>query len=335
MHKKATKPLVSICCITYNHANYIKDAINGFLNQQTNFPIEIIIHDDASTDGTANIVRTYQERYPQLIKSILQSENQYSTRGFGFFANVLAEAQGKYIALCEGDDYWTDESKLQKQVDYLESNHDYAICFHKVKLLEDGHFKADYITNVPASISTINDLAWGNYIHTCSCMFRNRGIKGIGPGFSESPLGDYYLHMMNAQSGKIFQIDSVMAVYRLHRDSVWSNSNYLDSVVKTLKARHCILADLSYTQSLARRNLVDGSIELALFLRKNCAGKETKGYIMSLNSEEYISRLLERLQDSTSKIEDANKKFVSIKFLFSRLVVALKSRASHLLDKYI
>ena len=132
-----SSPLLSICCITYNHENFIRQALDGCLMQQTNFPIEIIIHDDASTDNTANIIREYQGKHPHLIKTILQRENQYSAMGFGFISNVFKEAQGKYIALCEGDDYWTDPLKLQKQVDFLEANPDFAICFHNAVVINE------------------------------------------------------------------------------------------------------------------------------------------------------------------------------------------------------
>ena len=117
-------PLVSIDCITYNHKQYIRDAIEGFLMQITNFPVEILIHDDASTDGTAEIIREYEKQYPWLIKPVYQTENQYSKHNSFISISKIqyGRALGKYIAFCEGDDYWTDHYKLQKQVDFLESN---------------------------------------------------------------------------------------------------------------------------------------------------------------------------------------------------------------------
>ena len=117
-------PLVSINCITYNHKQYIRDAIEGFLMQITNFPVEILIHDDASTDGTVEIIREYEKQYPWLIKPVYQTENQYSKHNSFISISKIqyGRALGKYIAFCEGDDYWTDHYKLQKQVDFLESN---------------------------------------------------------------------------------------------------------------------------------------------------------------------------------------------------------------------
>ena len=133
-------PLVSISCITYNHEPYIVQALNGFLMQKTSFPFEVLVHDDASTDRTADIIREYEKKFPKLIKPIYQKENQYS-KGFTSVTATwnVPRAQGKYIALCEGDDYWIDENKLQMQVDFLEKNPEYTMCFHNaIEHYEDG-----------------------------------------------------------------------------------------------------------------------------------------------------------------------------------------------------
>jgi len=115
-------PLVSITCATYNHEAYIKEALEGFVMQKTSFPFEIIVHDDASTDNTASIIREYEARYPDLFVTIYEAENQYS-KGYGDLSRIIYSAvRGKYIAVCEGDDYWTDPYKLQKQVEFLEYN---------------------------------------------------------------------------------------------------------------------------------------------------------------------------------------------------------------------
>lgn len=131
-------PLVSISCITFNHAGYIRDALEGFLMQKTSFPFEILINDDASTDGTADIIHEYENRYPDLIFPIYQAENQFSKglRGLSSRFNV-PRARGKYIAICEGDDYWIDPLKLQKQVDFLEANPEYNMCWTRFKILEE------------------------------------------------------------------------------------------------------------------------------------------------------------------------------------------------------
>lgn len=124
-----TEPLLSIVCLTYNHASFIRKTLESFLQQETDFPFEVIVHDDASTDTTAAIVADYAARYPSIIKPIYQTQNQFSL-GVPFSTRLFARAAGKYIAYCEGDDYWTDPSKLQQQVDFLEQHRDYVITYH-------------------------------------------------------------------------------------------------------------------------------------------------------------------------------------------------------------
>ena len=124
------RPLVSIHCLTFNQAPYIRQCLDGFVMQKTNFPFEAIVHDDASTDGTAEIIKEYAEKYPNIIKPILEKDNQYTKIGFSGIEQLMAEKeQGKYIAICEGDDYWTDSRKLQKQVDFLESHPNYGLHY--------------------------------------------------------------------------------------------------------------------------------------------------------------------------------------------------------------
>ena len=131
MEKKQPEVMVSICCITFNQKDYIRDALEGFLKQKTDFSYEILIHDDASGDGTGEIIREYVQRFPERIFPILQTENQYS-KGLTNISGTFnfPRARGRYIAMCEGDDYWTDENKLQQQVDFMEAHPDCSICFH-------------------------------------------------------------------------------------------------------------------------------------------------------------------------------------------------------------
>lgn len=133
------EPLVSICCLTYNHAKYVRQCIDGFLMQKTSFPIEILVHDDASTDGTDVILQEYESKYPNIIFPIYETENKYSNgyRGRMDIVFNYSRARGKYIASCEGDDYWTDPMKLQKQVDFMESHPEYSVCFHRCLRLQN------------------------------------------------------------------------------------------------------------------------------------------------------------------------------------------------------
>jgi glycosyltransferase involved in cell wall biosynthesis len=193
--------------------------------QKTNFPMEVLINDDASTDGTADIIREYEQRYPEIIKPVYQTENQWSkgvsiSRTFNF-----PRVQGKYMALCEGDDYWTDEYKLQKQVDFLEANEDVSICFHPVKVYdeEQGIFIPN--TTVPdvPEITDINYLASGQYINTLSVMYRvNQQVFIDLNMFPPLIIEDYPLHMLFAKYGKIRKLQDTMAVYRMHKGGILS-----------------------------------------------------------------------------------------------------------------
>src|SRR5690625_2241081 len=130
------EPLVSISCITYNHEKFISDAIEGFLMQETTFPVEINIHDDASTDNTAKIVREYEKKYPNVLFNVIyQVENQYSKKDGSIRRIQQSRARGKYYAICEGDDYWIDPSKLQKQVSFLEENPEYVLSHTNSNIL--------------------------------------------------------------------------------------------------------------------------------------------------------------------------------------------------------
>jgi len=227
-----TKPLVSISCITYNHINFIRDAIEGFLMQKTNFPFEILIHDDYSTDGTEDVIREYEKKYPDIIKPIYEKENQWSKGIRGSLVFNFPRAQGKYMALCEGDDYWTDPLKLQKQVDFLEANPDFSVCFHPVKVIQEDGSKPDEIFpsfehRFKKDVLGLEDLLVHNFIQTNSVMYRwrfvNENIKDFFP--KDILPGDWFLHMLHAQKGKIGFIDEVMAVYRRHKDGLWWESD--------------------------------------------------------------------------------------------------------------
>ncbi|SMD46058.1 Glycosyltransferase involved in cell wall bisynthesis [Aquiflexum balticum DSM 16537] len=223
-------PLLSICCITFNHFNYIRSALGGFINQDVDFPVEILIHDDCSTDGTRKIIWEFGEKYPDKVFPVLQSENQYSKIGPQRMAsNFLQQAKGKYIALCEGDDYWTDPLKLRRQVSFLEENPDFSVCFHGCQVLEKGILKDDYITanrlDRGKSVYDTYDLAKGNFVHTPSIVFRNTPKIYQEEMFLRSEVGDYMLLLLLSLEGKIKRLDENMAVYRVHGDGVWSNIN--------------------------------------------------------------------------------------------------------------
>lgn len=232
-------PLVSVCMITYNHESYIAQAIEGILMQKTDFQFELIIGEDFSTDKTRNICLDYERKFSGKI-CILQGKKNLGM--IPNFIKTLDECRGKYIAICEGDDYWIDTEKLQKQVDFLESNHDFSMCFHKVEVKYENDEAKNYISNpYQKEISTFEDLAEGNFIHTLSCLFRNNLFDEFPAWLKTSPVGDYPLHLLNAQFGKIKFFDDVMGVYRINDGGIWESKSQISRsekmfwVVKTCK----------------------------------------------------------------------------------------------------
>lgn len=222
-----SKPLVTICCITYNHENYIEDALQGFLMQETNFPIEIIVHDDASTDRTAKIIDNYYQQFPDLISKILQTDNQFSKGMHLVLGNVYARAQGEYIAVCEGDDYWTDPAKLQKQVDFMQTHPECSLSCHKVLVDHEGQPEKNYIfPDLDDDQVYSRDEMYQKYVSaTCSVMFRAEKINELVAFLEGFKVGDMPLYSFYLQYGKFGYIDQVMAVYRKNKSSYW-NPNY-------------------------------------------------------------------------------------------------------------
>lgn len=214
--------MVSICMITYNHEKYLKKAIDGVLMQKTNFDFELVIANDNSPDATVAIVEEYIQSHPSGHK-IKFLNNKANLGMMPNFINAIENCHGKYIALCEGDDYWTDENKLQKQVDFLEKNSDYAICFHHVNIDNNGTISEDTITKKVPQKTTIKNLSKGNYIHTCSVVYRNHLFGEFPDYFYKAPVGDYFLHLLNSRHGNIYCINELMANYRVHDTSYWSS----------------------------------------------------------------------------------------------------------------
>ena len=216
---------VSIICNTYNHKQYIRDALDGFIMQHTNFAYEILIHDDASSDGTADIIREYEQKYPDLIKPIYQKENQYS-KGIKISTTFqYPRAKGKYIALCEGDDYWLDPYKLQKQYDALEANSDVDICAHSAFVIKRGKKYKIKRSNFDRIIP-INSVigGGGGFVATSSLMFR-KSLNDCIPAFRKFMSLDYTMQIHGALRGGMLYLHDFMSVYRLESSSIsWSSS---------------------------------------------------------------------------------------------------------------
>jgi len=306
---------VSVCCITYNHAPFIRQCLDGFMMQQTSFDFEVLIHDDASTDGTSDIIREYERKYPDIIKPIYQTENQYS-KGRNILAiHQFPRAQGKYIAMCEGDDYWTDPYKLQKQVDFLEANPDFAICFHPVKIKKEDEniLMDDHITPDVPDITNIYRLAEGNYIHTPSVVFRNN--QHVIDEFSSKEYNfDYTLHMLNAIYGKIKKLPNEMAVYRIHRDGIWSSKSKADRYSSWMNVLRELISFFKNENIQVEEILKQQYGKIAYNLYALSAGKEKRRYFME--ACEYNSGFV--FEETQKAIEEIKKKrIVSVgKILF-------------------
>jgi glycosyltransferase involved in cell wall biosynthesis len=229
-------PKVSVCVPTFNHEKYIRQTLDGALMQQTNFEFEIIIGDDASTDNAPKIIQEYADKYPNLFRIFLHKQNQGPSepKEFAGRNNVLAllkACKGDYVALCEGDDYWTDPLKLQKQVDFMEANVDFAICHHNMRVIyEDAspeHFFNDENQKAESSIKDILEDRW--FIATAATLYRNIFRENaFADWHSRAASGDWALAIQLAAKGKIYYINEPMGVYRKHRgglSNVQSSTN--------------------------------------------------------------------------------------------------------------
>ncbi len=273
-------PAVSICCITYNHAKYIHDALEGFLMQQTNFSFEILIHDDASTDGTADIIREYEAKYPDIIKPIYQKENQYSKGKSIWCEYQFPCAKGKYIALCEGDDFWTDSHKLQIQYDFMESHPDYSMCFHNANIvIEDKKTSSgeELFTSLEEREYTGNEIFNSWILPTASAFFRTEFWTDI-PCNKDFWCGDIIVWLTMARQGRIFAQNRIMASYRktasgamcrmsevefkkryqlYHRHLIAIQNEFSDVLSKGVLIRQFYLLDFSHMVSLAKNSFAE------------------------------------------------------------------------------
>ncbi len=217
---KRTK--VSVVTITYNHEKYIRETLDSILAQQTNFTFELIIADDHSTDGTQAIVREYAAAHPDIIVPVLRQKNIGAQRNFH---DALRRTKGKYIALCEGDDYWTDPHKLQLQTDYLDKHDEAALCFHPVRVFYETGEKPDDVfpDRTKKKNFTLTRLLRENYIQTNAVMYRRQKYDQLPDNVL--PL-DWYMHVYHAQFGKVGYIDKVMAAYRRHQGGLWWQASH-------------------------------------------------------------------------------------------------------------
>lgn len=207
--------LVSICCLTYNHESCLRQCLDGFLAQQTDFGVEVIIHDDASTDKTKDIILEYQQKRPDMFKTILQTENQYSKGVKISRTFVYPQARGKYIALCEGDDYWTDPLKLQKQADIMRGNPDITLCATGARILSAG-VMTDCVERYAGGYIPTEDMivCGGGVVKTATLMVRKDIVDNLPECCVNCHVGDFPLQIFSALSGRVYYLGDITAVYR-------------------------------------------------------------------------------------------------------------------------
>lgn len=278
-NQKQDCPLVFVRCLTFNHEAYIEDALNGFVMQQTNFPFVVTIVNDASPDNTKNVIEKFitnicessniiheQTSYADIIKATPKEnpncllfilnlyENHFLKKSHRPYYQEYVD-KAKYWAECEGDDYWTDPLKLQKQVDFMEANIEYSICFHKVNTLiqETGEMKEEFVVRDMPGKSTILDLAVGNYIHWPTVLIRyDKNIQDKFSTMGACLPGDYVLLMLYAEKGDIYKFNEPMAVYR-YGSGVWSTSQTINNDLKYLNTLNKLYVTSNNEQ--ARNNI--------------------------------------------------------------------------------
>lgn len=232
-------PILTVYCLAYNHGKYIRKTLEGFVNQKTEYKYKVVVHDDASTDDTAQIIKEYADKFPDIIFPIFQTVNQYS-QGISIMQNfILPRLEGKYIAICEGDDFWCDENKLQIQIEYMENNPDCALCVHNTEFInEDGTDKGRlfnrFMTDRDFSTDEIIKACGGGLFHLSSLVYRLEYRKSYPRSFAIKGVGDYPIGIYLSTKGRVHYIAKVMSKYRFMANGSWSKR--VNSSKKSKKA---------------------------------------------------------------------------------------------------
>lgn len=272
--------MVSIVCMTFNHKDYIKKALDSFLSQKTNFNFEVLVHDDCSTDGTDLIVKEYETKYPDIVKPIYEKENQYS-KGIRIITGImLPRCKGKYLSFCEGDDYWTDSLKLQKQVDYLESHPECTLCIHGAEIVttDEKRFKlqAPYSENRLVDVEDVL-LGGGGFVATNSIVAPMRLVESI-PSYINILAIDWVWQMYFASQGTTYYISDIMSAYRKGGKSSWSYKTakditvYIKSISKNILVRELFDESTNYKYHDILEHL-NGLNEVSMYFYKNTPKK--------------------------------------------------------------
>lgn len=288
--------LVSINCITYNQVNYIRQCLEGFLIQKTNFDYEVLIHDDASTDGTDDIIREYAQKYPTIIKPIFEKENQYS-KGVPISATFnYPRAKGKYIAVCEGDDYWTDPYKLQKQVDFLESHPEYAMCFHDCYIRNETQNEF-YHEEIQDRDYSVKELFSKWIVPTASMLLKKECVLEISPDIRIIN-GDICVVLSCFAHGKVCGMKDKMSAYRVQENGatlkrVKENPLKLETAYighyKCLKELYPFIPNDVYKQKLANTYINIGVLNLRL--KRPFKGLRNIVHALLLSPSQFVTRI--------------------------------------------
>lgn len=290
---------VSACIITYNHQDYIVDCLEGALSQKVDFDYEIVIGEDKSTDATLKICEEYASKYPDKIRIIKREANLGM---IGNWVDTIKYCRGKYIALCEGDDYWTDPLKLQKQVDFLEQNKEYSGCFHKVKALIGSSFYEDETieqryenSSGKNKITKLDLLREGNFIHTCTFVFRNYPVSDSFE-LRNSPVGDYLLFLDVASNGYLKRIDECLAVYR-RGIGIYSTLSSVVMERKKLQYYMCVLS------------LLKDEDERSIFLEKSFKQIDSFESTVKEENRSYLVKKISLFKNFITKKVAINKEY--------------------------
>lgn len=312
--------MVTVYCIAYNHEKYIRDALEGFIKQKTSFEFEVIVHDDASTDGTKAIIQEYADRYPTIIKPIYQAQNTYNThnRVYDF---LLPRTNGKYIAICEGDDYWIDANKLQSQYDFLESHYDCSAVVHlALQLNPNGVIQSYYDFNQNDRVFLdISDILENHAVFpTASLFFRKEFYYRHKEVLKRMRAFDYVIKTLLAMDGRICVLPYTMSVYRFQAigawtTKVWANKekrkqHLMESIdnLQVLNRYSGYKYDCLFDEAIKKRQFELFRLELDI---KSMKSESYKLLYERMSRKEKVSILLRRLLVS---LESACNRFVKV-----------------------
>lgn len=286
--------LVCVRCITYNQEKYIRDALEGFVMQKTNFRFEVIVHDDASTDGTATIIKEYAEKYPDIIKPIFETENQYSKHDGSLqrIMNAAVAPSAKYIAMCEGDDYWTDPYKLQKQVDILDANEQVVAVVTACSVADANGNIVEKIRKYPVvkdnkpGMYNLHDFFRNQHQYpTLTVMYRLLSYKQITEMFDRCKsrfLGDWILWVCLHTQGDFYFMDEVTAAYRINPTSVTHTVNAVERWKDDFNIRRNLMRELPVEYHKYLKDNCNAYFKLGVAYKK--AGKMSRAFVCMAKS---------------------------------------------------